>query len=488
MGVRERQVLHNPIPADYDIMKFEQVLKRIKSDTWWSEESPCNYQQAIPAWRAFILQSKTWGPRFLTIVIALYKNDFLFEKTSEQEKLTQFEKALDNPGLVKKDYSEFLKAKKELIVAGDKLLKALKKDDKVFAKDYKDFYDTYTRMFTHSVVPESADVYSERELKQDPETNVILSTYPMLSFMEQERLDFLTMILSNKIDFKKFVEKYHWIQNNYLGARLLDEKYFRHAYIELRHEKTKKELLKELSSLKTKVFRLKFKQSQLLKKLKLPTKTVKAFELLRFFSRWIDERKWAALHAIYYIDIFLKEVSRRTKIPKDQLGYYTLEEMLDLLINKKEIKPSEVFERRKLSVYIYARENNKYQELILTGSQAKKVFELYSQKTSNVFSGQVANAPIANYRGKVQVILNPHTEKFTAGKILVTTMTRPDFVPLMRKAAAIITDEGGITSHAAIVSRELGIPCIIGTKIATKALKTGDTVEIDIVKGIVRKV
>ena len=66
-------------------------------------------------------------------------------------------------------------------------------------------------------------------------------------------------------------------------------------------------------------------------------------------------------------------------------------------------------------------------------------------------------------------------------------MTRPEYVPLMKKATAIITDEGGITSHASIVSRELKIPCIVGTKIATKILKDGDLIEINADIGIVRK-
>ena len=57
-----------------------------------------------------------------------------------------------------------------------------------------------------------------------------------------------------------------------------------------------------------------------------------------------------------------------------------------------------------------------------------------------------------------------------------------------RKAAAIVTDEGGITSHAAIVSRELGIPCIVGTQYATKILKDGDLVEVDANKGTVKKI
>jgi pyruvate,water dikinase len=67
-------------------------------------------------------------------------------------------------------------------------------------------------------------------------------------------------------------------------------------------------------------------------------------------------------------------------------------------------------------------------------------------------------------------------------------MTVPDFVPAMSKAVAFVTDEGGITSHAAIVSRELGIPCVVGTKIATRALRDGDLVEVDASRGIVRVV
>ena len=72
------------------------------------------------------------------------------------------------------------------------------------------------------------------------------------------------------------------------------------------------------------------------------------------------------------------------------------------------------------------------------------------------------------------------------GDILVAPMTSPDFIVAMRQASAIITDEGGMTSHAAIVSRELGINCIVGTKIATKVLKDGDLVEVDADQGTVK--
>jgi pyruvate,water dikinase len=71
------------------------------------------------------------------------------------------------------------------------------------------------------------------------------------------------------------------------------------------------------------------------------------------------------------------------------------------------------------------------------------------------------------------------------GEVLVTHMTAPDWVPLMRRAAAIVTDSGGMTCHAAIVSRELGIPCVVGTAEATAVLRDGDIVSIDAGSGIV---
>jgi pyruvate,water dikinase len=87
-------------------------------------------------------------------------------------------------------------------------------------------------------------------------------------------------------------------------------------------------------------------------------------------------------------------------------------------------------------------------------------------------------------QGKVRVIYNvSEISKFKKGEVLVTKMTDPDWVSIFPLASAIITDEGGKTSHAAIVSRELGLPCIVGTKIGTKVLKTGDEVTVDCTRG-----
>ena len=74
------------------------------------------------------------------------------------------------------------------------------------------------------------------------------------------------------------------------------------------------------------------------------------------------------------------------------------------------------------------------------------------------------------------------------GDILVAQSTTPDIITLCNKAAAIVTDQGGMLSHAAIVSREMNIPCIIGTNIGTRILNDGDEVEVDAEKGIVKKI
>jgi pyruvate,water dikinase len=101
-----------------------------------------------------------------------------------------------------------------------------------------------------------------------------------------------------------------------------------------------------------------------------------------------------------------------------------------------------------------------------------------------ILKGETASAGV--YTGPVKIVLNPsELGKVKKGDVLVTTMTTPDFVPSMQKVGAIITDEGGVTCHAAIVSREMGIPCIVGTEQATTTLKDNETVTVHATRGIV---
>ncbi len=98
--------------------------------------------------------------------------------------------------------------------------------------------------------------------------------------------------------------------------------------------------------------------------------------------------------------------------------------------------------------------------------------------------GLAASPGIAS--GRARVILEVKDAKdFQKGDILVTRMTDPDWVPVMKIASGIVTDEGGITSHAAIVSRELGIPAIVGTKEGTKIIKDGEEITVDATRGVV---
>lgn len=114
------------------------------------------------------------------------------------------------------------------------------------------------------------------------------------------------------------------------------------------------------------------------------------------------------------------------------------------------------------------------------------------EKTTNKLSNQVASnevtAPVLKGisaspgigTGVVKILKSPkEIDKIKSGDVLVAPMTSPDYVPAMKKAAAIITNEGGMTSHAAIVSREMGIPCIVGTKTGTTTLKEGDVVTVN---------
>jgi len=116
----------------------------------------------------------------------------------------------------------------------------------------------------------------------------------------------------------------------------------------------------------------------------------------------------------------------------------------------------------------------------------KKVqfYEEYRIKTKKnpILTGIAIGSKIG--QGRMRMIENvSKISEFEKGEILVTRMTDPDWVPIMRIASAIVTDEGGKTCHAAIIGRELGIPAIVGTKIATKALKTGQEITVDCTSG-----
>ncbi len=121
---------------------------------------------------------------------------------------------------------------------------------------------------------------------------------------------------------------------------------------------------------------------------------------------------------------------------------------------------------------------------ITTIREEKKEEEVELEEGKVLLKGLGASPGIGI--GKVKIVLSQdEISKVEEGDVLVTTMTTPDMVPAMRKASAIVTDEGGLTCHAAIVSRELGVPAVVGTEKATKVLKDGMIVTVDGDKGVV---
>lgn len=118
---------------------------------------------------------------------------------------------------------------------------------------------------------------------------------------------------------------------------------------------------------------------------------------------------------------------------------------------------------------------------------AKRLFDPQGAQDHNVeeLRGQVAFP--GRVTGKVRIVrLRSQMASFRGGEILVTTMTDPTYLPIMKMASAFVTNEGGMLSHAAIVARELRKPCVIGTRIAAHVLHNGDIIKVDATAGVVR--
>ncbi len=186
--------------------------------------------------------------------------------------------------------------------------------------------------------------------------------------------------------------------------------------------------------------------------------------------------------AIPHLEILAEKVG----LKYEEMYWFCFQELFAAYDNGKILDRELVFERESSNAFLYIDGDL----VIISGKEVealKKIFLASDSQNIKSFKGNIACKGLA--QGKVRIVLGPkQVLKFEHNEILVSPETTPDFVPAMKKAVAIITDQGGVTSHAAIVSRELGKPCIIGTKIATQVLKDGDLVEVDADKGIVKRI
>jgi len=280
---------------------------------------------------------------------------------------------------------------------------------------------------------------------------------------------------------KELEQNFHWIQNNYYNVHYVTkEEFLKKVELIISEHSNVEYLLKEKED---HLVKIKTEREDLISLLGLSDYTKNILNIARLFTKWKDVRKSGVYIGMYYFNLFLEEVSKRTNYSKEELTFAVFNEMKNIL-DGKDIK-KELAKRKKQCFFAVTTEGY----FICGGKEAEKYFA-YSktEEKQNIteLRGVVASTGYAC--GRVRIIRKTSEMKdFQTGEILVANQTTPEFAPIMKKAAAIITEQGGITSHAAIVSRELKVPCIIGTKIATTALSNGENVEVDANNGIVRR-
>jgi phosphohistidine swiveling domain-containing protein len=225
---------------------------------------------------------------------------------------------------------------------------------------------------------------------------------------------------------------------------------------------------------------------QILKSLKLNRIERQFIEIAPYVFYLKDWRDDLRRSQAYYWSFLFDVIAKYLNILRDDLGYLSLQEIL-IAVNAGAVDKNLIKQRKNLSVITSS--TKKIAIKIITGEGIKKykkiVAKLEAEKEKEI-KGLIAQK--GKVIGRVQLIQSAKDiNRFKDGFVLVANSTHPNYLPAMHKSIAIVTNEGGIASHAAIVARELKIPCIVGTKIATKILKDGDLVEVDAEKGIVRK-
>ena len=178
---------------------------------------------------------------------------------------------------------------------------------------------------------------------------------------------------------------------------------------------------------------------------------------------------------------YTKLIAKKTGYPLGLVDFLTIDEVEMYLKNNKLPAKKELASRSKGLAFFCQGKNVK----LFTGNTYGDLQRYLVSFTGNELKGTTAYKGLA--KGIARIVLDPFkVKRFDKGDILITGMTRPEFLSLMKKASAFVTDAGGLLSHAAIVARELKKPCILATENASKVIKDGDLVKVDANNGIVR--
>src|SRR3989344_3089441 len=176
--------------------------------------------------------------------------------------------------------------------------------------------------------------------------------------------------------------------------------------------------------------------------------------------------------AYYHSYPMFEQIAKFLNSSPQDIVFHTGPEIVDLIKAKSRLDQNEI--NRRKECYALILEDDKF--TLISGKSARPI--LGPQTDQTIVRGSVANRGRAT--GTARLVFSVEDmKKVSTGDIIISTNTIPQLVPAMIKSAGIITDVGGMLSHAAIVSRELGLPCIVGTRNATKIFKDGDLVELN---------
>ncbi len=322
-------------------------------------------------------------------------------------------------------------------------------------------------------------------------------TFPDLPTPSQaEELDFLKIVSSRHslskfqivVRLKRHYEYYSVIPANFVGEPW-DYDYFYNKLINYSGsaDKARQKILRRREKM--------IKERDVLyKKLNLDLNSRRLIVALRLISELNEYRKFI----FSYASVGVREVLNKIALDNNfnswrDMHYLTADEIKLLVKNKSVARVKKNYERRFNSYSGVITDLDLNTERELTGQEIKLVknnlapFIKSASVKDDSLRGFIGNKGYA--KGPVRLVLKESDfAKVKTGDILIARMTSADYIVVMKKAAAFVTDEGGITSHPAIVAREMNKPGIVGTKYATQIFKDGDMVEVDANKGIVRKI
>lgn len=363
----------------------------------------------------------------------------------------------------------------------DKLFKLLEKANKYYIKNF-DFGFIIEPM--DFVLPELIQPRLHRNNYNISEISDMMAIVDT-TFLNREKQGLINIAMRPAIKQNKLLYNhaynYRWLQSAHMGRKDIPLSYFKNNLQEIK----KQDLKQKIKFLKNFAENEKKRKFDLFRKKPVDKETKILINIADIISPFHDKRKELFLRTVYSTDTIRMEIARRYGYTNEQLSVFEVKDIFKL---KEGIKLDKKFAEEIIKEGIFYANRKKNIWTYYYGLKAKKFARkefFWNLEGISEIKGQIAS--VGKVKGKVKIIHRINEiSKIKKGDILVASMTRPEFISAMEKAAAIITDEGGVTSHAAIISRELEIPCIIGTKIATKVLKDGDVVEVDANSGIVR--